>query len=69
MPGLAHRLRDEFEPKRLEPQKHLCIHQGSGMDTEQPHGSALLSIHPPEPEPVLLPQPPGFAPTAEHVHY
>ena len=37
VPGAAQRLRDELEPERLEPQKDLCVHQRSGMDTEDPH--------------------------------
>ena len=51
VPGPAQRLRDELEPERLEPQKHLCVHQGSGVDAEQPHGRPLLAIQPSEPEP------------------
>ena len=50
VPGAAQRLRDELEPERLEPQKHLRIHQGSGVDAEQPHGRPLLAIQPSEPE-------------------
>ena len=48
--GAAQRLRNEFEPERLESQKHLLIHQGSGVDAEQPHGRPLLAIQPSEPE-------------------
>ena len=51
VPGSTQRLRDELEPERLEAEKHLGVHQGSGMDAEQPHGRSLLAIHPSEPEP------------------
>jgi hypothetical protein len=51
VPGPSQRLRDELEPKRLEPQKHLRVHQGSGVDAEQSHGRSLLAIQPSEPEP------------------
>jgi hypothetical protein len=50
VPGPAQRLRDQLEPERLEPQKHLCVHQGSGVDAEQPHGGPLLAIQPSEPK-------------------
>ena len=50
VPGPAQRLRDELEPERLEPQKHLCVHQGSGVDAEQPHGRPSWQFSPSEPE-------------------
>jgi phosphoglycolate phosphatase-like HAD superfamily hydrolase len=47
------------------------------VDDLKSHRSVLEQIgdfftgfhYPSEPDPVPLPQPPGFAPTAEHVHY
>ena len=38
VPGSPHRLRDEFESQRLEPQEHLRVEQRAGMDTEKAHG-------------------------------
>jgi hypothetical protein len=35
--GRARRGRDEFEPERLEPQKHAGVEQGAGVDEEDAH--------------------------------
>src|SRR4029077_19199764 len=46
VPCPEQRLRDELQPERLESEKHLCVHQGSGMDAEHPHVRLLRAIHP-----------------------
>ena len=42
--GLAHRLGDEFEAKRFEPQKNLCVHERARMDPEKPHRAFPLAV-------------------------
>ena len=32
------RLRDEFQPEGLKPQKNLCVHQRSRVDAKHPQG-------------------------------
>jgi hypothetical protein len=46
VPGAPHRLRDELEPQRLEPQENPGIEQRTGVDTENPHGRPLLCRSP-----------------------
>ena len=46
VPGPTHRLGDELEPERLQPQKHLGVKQRARMDPEKPHRIFLLSLPP-----------------------
>src|SRR5262249_17494806 len=65
VPGAPRRLGNELEPKRFEPQKHLCVKQRTGMDEQGFHRTTSVHDgrmdHSPKSNPCYLLQVPAIA--------